>query len=293
MHVQRRLGECHHVSEMLNPPKPYADDCSNKRDCNDKKKPYVQVPVSRARLEITSQPNLYKKALKAQDFSLIWKQWTDSYSLLNYSFRFYSSTKLLIFCVLLTKYRGKDKRQIFPMGFTPRITEGLEKASEITEPHLWLSPPSQAHHMEWTLEHFQGWWTAPGMLRTSRDGFHRNLGCPAECEGKDLLADQYSISPGQEKLNYGKMGHILNKMPKLVLIKHKGVGGHLHGQPDKPSPEIAPSQPPPPPPKPGFSFSSSCSLTNCSSLNSLHSSFLGEDLPHRMTAGWTTRRKLK
>lgn len=71
LHVQRGLRECHHVSEMLNPPKPHADDCSNKRDCNDKRKPYVQVPVSCARLEITSQSNLYKKALKAQDFSLI------------------------------------------------------------------------------------------------------------------------------------------------------------------------------------------------------------------------------
>lgn len=61
--------------------------------------------------------------------------------------------------------------------------------------------------------------------------------------------------------------------------------------PGKPSPERAPSQPPPP--KPGFGFSRSCSLPNCSSLNSLLSSFLGEDLPRGMTAGCTTRRKLK
>lgn len=63
-------------------------------------------------------------------------------------------------------------------------------------------------------------------------------------------------------------------------------------QPGKLSPEIDPSQPPPP--KPGFGRSfGSCSLPNCSSLNSLPSSFLGEDLPHGITADCTTERKLK
>jgi len=56
-------------------------------------------------------------------------------------------------------------------------------------------------------------------------------------------------------------------------------------------PEIARSRPPPP--KPGFGFSSSCSLPNCSSSNSLPSSFLGGDSPRGMAAGCTASRKLK
>lgn len=178
MHAQRRLRECHHVPEMLNPPKPYAGDCSNKRDCNDKRKPYVQVPVSCARLEISSKSNPYKKVLKAQDFSLIWKQWTDSYSLLNYSFRFNSSTstKFLIFCVLVTYYRGKDKKQIYPMGFT---CKPHSQNHRMVGKDLWdhWTPPltvttSSTRPQHWVPQPVMMWmntWTLPRMVKTSRD----------------------------------------------------------------------------------------------------------------------------
>lgn len=185
------------------------------RDCNDKRKPYVQVPVSRARLEITSQSNLYKKALKAQDFSLIWKQWTDSYSLLNYSFRFNSSTstKLLIFCVLLSNHRGKDKRQINPMGFTckahSRITEWLEKNSEITEPHL-------CHLLNWVPHPVTMWmstWTLPRMLNASRDVENLQGWVPQEPEREVKDFTGWPAYPqGRRSLIMEKMGHTLNSL---------------------------------------------------------------------------------
>lgn len=228
MHVQRGLRECHHVSEMLNPPKPYADDCSNKRDCNDKRKPYVQVPVSRARLEITSQSNPYKKDLKALDFSLIWKQWTDSYSLLNYSFRFNSSTstKLLIFCVLLTNYEGERQEANISHGIH---CKSHSQNHRMAGKDLWdhWAPPLAVTTFSSRSEHWvphpvtmgMNTWTLPRMANPSREvenlqgwvSQEPGLPCWMWGQGFDQLIN--AASPQDRRsLIMQKTGHKLNSL---------------------------------------------------------------------------------
>lgn len=101
---------------------------------------------------------------------------------------------------------------------------------------------------------------------------------------------RFCVSPCKRVKKQSRIEPLASKL--VLVIRHEG-GGRTPPcprprWPGKPSPEIAPFQPPPP--KPGFGFSCSCSLPNCSSLNSLPSSFLGEDLPRGMTAGCTTSR---